>query len=114
MSSFDFLWQLLESHGVIPNKRTEAAELWNKYDLQQQRYIYRSIRDRLRAGKFVNYNPVLAIKANAPKAKKSIILSFADYYRTFGTTEEQDGWKRSSSPTNKKPFTSKISLYKFW
>ena len=102
MSSFDFLWQLLESHGVIPNKRTEAAELWNKYDLQQQRYIYRSIRDRLRAGKFVNYNPVLAIKANAPKAKKSIILSFADYYRTFGTTEEQDGWKKIFLPDQQK------------
>ena len=102
MSSFDFLWQLLESHGVIPNKRAEAAELWNKYDLQQQRYIYRSIRDRLRDGKFVNYNPVLAIIANAPKVKKSIILSYADYYRTFGTTEEQDGWKKKYLPDQQK------------
>ena len=70
MSTFDYLWQLLESHGVIPDKKVAAEELWNKYNLQEQRYIYRSIRDRIHTGKFVNYNPVLAIIANAPKVKQ--------------------------------------------
>jgi len=102
MESFDFLWLMLEKHGVIPNKKAEAARLWNTYDLQQQRQIYRAIRERINAGKFVNYNPVLAITANAPKAKKTITLSYAEYYRAFGTTEEQAGWKKIFLPDQQK------------
>ena len=101
MESFDFLWLLLEHHGVIPNKKSEAAELWSKYTLQQQRYIYRSIRDRINAGKFVNYNPVLAIIANAPKAKKTEVLSMSEYFARYGTTSETDGWHMQNPTGNK-------------
>ena len=93
MSSFDFLWQLLENHGVVPSKKAECARLWDGYTLQQQRDIYRSIRDKLRAGKFVHYDPVRAVKENAPR-QLTTTLSFNDYYARFGTTEEQGGWKR--------------------
>ena len=93
MSSFDFLWQLLENHGVVPGKKAECARLWDSYTLQQQRDIYRSIRDKLRAGKFVHYDPVRAVKENAPR-QLTTTLSFNDYYARFGTTEEQGCWKR--------------------
>ena len=53
MNSFDFLWQLLEQHGVIPSKKQEAISLWNTLPLQQQRQIYRCIRDKIQAGKFL-------------------------------------------------------------
>ena len=101
MTSFDFLWQLFERHGVIERHKVEAAQLWDTFTLEQQRTIYRSIRDKIQAGKFVNYNPVLAIKENAPKCKPTQILSYADYYAKYGTTEEKDGWKMAN-PTGQK------------
>ena len=81
--TFVHMWNLLVSHGVVPDEIHEAEEEWNKYSLQQQRDIYRSIRDKIRAGKFVNYHPVLAIKENAPKAPRIIVISAAEYYRKW-------------------------------
>ena len=101
MTSFDFLWQLLEKHGVIPNKKEEALQLWNTFPLEKQRIIYRCIRDKLRQGKFVNYNPVIAIINNTPRAPKIQVLSFAEYYARYGTTEPRDGWKQANPTGNK-------------
>jgi len=67
MDSFNFLWQLLEAHGVVYKRKAEASRVWSGYTLDEQRAIYRSIRDKLRAGAFVNFYPDLAILENAPK-----------------------------------------------
>ena len=106
METFVFLWQLLESHGVVPGKQEECARLWATFSLEQQRHIYRAIRDKLRAGKFVHYNPVKAVQENAPKQR--LILSFNDYYRRFGTTDEQGGWRRQFLPEQQKTIYVKI------
>lgn len=98
MNSFDFLWQMLDKHGVIERHKGECFDLWNTLTLQQQRTIYRSIRDKIRAGKFVNYHPVKAVKDNMPQPPKLKTLSYADYYARYGTTEECDGWKRQFIP----------------
>ena len=99
MESFDFLWDLIANNGSVADKyKAECARVWNEYSLQQQREIYRSIRDKLRAGKFVNYNPVKAVKENAPKAPRTQTLTFKEYYARFGTTAEQDGW-HMTNPT---------------
>ena len=47
---------------------------------------------------FVHYNPVKAIRENVPKERRQQQLSFDDYYRTYGTTEEVDGWRRVFLP----------------
>jgi hypothetical protein len=88
MSSFDFLWQLLDEHGVIPNLKAEALQLWNTFTLEERRAIYRAIREKLRAGKFVNFNPVKAIRDNAPKNQLPQSITLNEYYRRFGTTED--------------------------
>ena len=94
MSTFDFLWQLVANHGgVAENYKAELARVWAEYSLEEQRHIYRSIRD-----KFVNYNPVKAVRENAPKAKPPQILTFAEYYKRYGTTEESGGWVRKYLP----------------
>ena len=99
MSSFDFLWQLVQNHGSVAEfHKAELARVWDGYTLEQQRAIYRSIRDKLRADKFVNYNPVRAVQENAPRAKPPQVLTFADYYKRYGTTEECDGWMRKYLP----------------
>ena len=101
MNSFDFLWQMLDKHGVIERLKADCVRLWDTYTLEQQREIYSSIRAKLRAGKFVNYNPVKAVRDNAPKPKPSQILSYAEYYARFGTTAEQGGWKMTNPTGNK-------------
>ncbi len=101
MSSFDFLWQLVQNHGSVAEvHKAELARVWDGYTLEQQRAIYRSIRDKLRADKFVNYNPVRAVQENAPRAKPPQTLSFNDYYTRYGTTEECDGWKMTNPTGN--------------
>ena len=74
MSSFDYFWQLVEHHGNVAKfYKMEASRVWSEYTLEQQREIYRSIRDRLGAGKFVSFNPAKAIIENAPqKTKKEL------------------------------------------
>ena len=94
MNSFDFLWQLLDNHGVIENKKADCAQLWDTFSLQEQRLIYRSIRDALKAGKFVNYNPVKAVRDHAPKPKPQQVISFDTYYNRYHTSENRDGWER--------------------
>jgi len=39
MGTFDFIWQLLESHGVVPSRKSEAAQLW-AFLPDQQKTIY--------------------------------------------------------------------------
>ena len=102
METFGFLWQLLESHGVVPSRKQECAQLWATFTLEQQRHIYRSIRDKIRAGKFVHYNPVLAVRENAPKAPRIQVISADEYYRRYGTQTNQDGWVRTFLPEQQK------------
>ena len=94
MSSFDFLWKLLDEHGVIERYKGDCFDLWNTLTLDQQRATYRFIRDKIRAGRFVNYHPVKAVRDNIPKPPKYKVLSYADYYAIYRTDREKDGWRR--------------------
>ena len=69
--------------------------------LEQQRYIYRTIRDRKKESLFVDYNPLFAIRRFS-QPRKPQTLSFNDYYIKFGTTEEQNGWRRVFIPEKQK------------
>lgn len=66
-STFVHIWNLLVSHGVVPSEIHAAEEYWNGFTLDEQRAIYTAIRNKIRAGKFINYHPVYAIRDNAPK-----------------------------------------------
>ena len=92
MTSFDFLWKLLDEHGVIERYKGDCLDLWNTLTLDQQRATYRSIRNKLQAGKFVHYDPVKAIQDNVPKVQ---IISAEEYYRRYGTQANQEGWVRT-------------------
>lgn len=97
MTSFDFLWKLLDSHGVVESKKCECAQLWDTFSAEQQQQIYNKISNKIRAGKYVDYNPYKAVRDNAPR-QQTLTLSFAEYYAKYGTTEPQDGW-RMENPT---------------
>ena len=91
--TFVHICQLLTQHGIVPSEIHDAEEEWNKYSLQQQRIIYRTIRDKIRAGKFVNYHPVPNTIAN-----------------TARRLTKTDGYG-NSFPTNRKPsITNKFNF----
>ena len=61
-SSFDYMWELLNPPREFHNMRAKCeATLWNRLTIHMQRRIYRSIRDRKRAGTPVDKNPWYAI-----------------------------------------------------
>jgi hypothetical protein len=95
MDSFGWIWQLLAPQGEFCRRMGACRRLWDSFDLEKQRAIYRTIRDKLAAGEFVSENPYYAIYDNAypPRKKQQRVMSYADYYAKYGTTEERDGWK---------------------
>jgi hypothetical protein len=91
---FNALWPLLYDHGASARKEEGTRRYWATLSPEQQRYVYTTISTKLREDKFVQYDPIRAIKENLPKVKKQKqILSFDAYYDIYHTTEERDGWK---------------------
>ena len=82
MKTFIDIWQLLSPKAEYVN---------NIFDL---------ISDKLSKGKFVDYNPLFAIKNHIVQKHSRQTLSFNDYYAKYGTTEERDGWKMTNPTGN--------------
>lgn len=99
---FSHIWDLLVSHGVVPSEKLLAQSVWNTYNLDQKRAIYRAIRDKIRAGKFVNYHPHIAIRDNAPKPPKYITIPAEKYYAMYNTQKNCGGWVRTFLPDQHK------------
>ena len=108
MTSFDYLWALLEPKKEYEPVRNQCLRLWETFTLEQQRSIYRTIRDRKKESLFVDYNPLFAIRRFSQPPKPQT-LSFNDYYTKFGTTEERDGWRRVFLPEKQKTIYIKNS-----
>ena len=108
MTSFDYLWELLEPKKEYEPVRNQCLRLWETFTLEQQRAIYRTIRDRKKESLFVDYNPLFAIRRFSQPPKPQT-LSFNDYYTKFGTTEERDGWRRVFLPEKQKTIYVKKS-----
>ena len=97
MTSFEYLWELLEPKKEYEPVRNRCLLLWNTFTVEQQRAIYNIIRKRKKEHLFVDYNPLFAIERFSKLPQKQT-LSFNDYYLKFGTTEEQNGWRRVFLP----------------
>ena len=101
MKTIDDIWQLLNPQGEFKRRRGACERIWQGYGQARQEEIYSIIEGKLQRGEFVNENPYFAIEDNAKQRQRQQILSYADYYAKFGTTEEQDGWKMAN-PTGEK------------
>lgn len=96
---FDKISELLEKNGnVFWKYKDEAARAWSKYTIEEKRYIYSTIRKKINNGYFVSYLPHKAIDENAPRSSRHQVMSYDEYYKKYGTTEEVDGWKRVYKP----------------
>ncbi len=94
MSTFNYIWALLEPDPAYEPVKKRCQKLWDSFPLEKQRMIYKAIRNKKKERKFIDFNPLFAIQKNAnPPRPKPQKLSFAQYYERFGTTEEQGGWK---------------------
>ena len=99
--NFELLWQLLYEHGASSKKEEGTRRFWDTLTPEQQQQVFTTISTKLREDKFVQYDPIRAIKENMPKAKPSEVLSYQQYYARYGTTAERDGWKMAN-PTGQK------------
>ena len=93
MYTFYEIWTVLEPKTEYANLINKCKELWESFPPEKQQEVFLKIEKKKLEKKFVDYNPLLAIRNNSiehPKTQQT--LSFAEYYARFGTTEEQGGW----------------------
>jgi len=93
MKTFEELMQLLQPKSDYDQLRKRCRNLWNSYSPEKQDLVFRRIEEKKKRKEFVDFNPLFAIEKNSAPACQQT-LTYADYYRQYGTTEEKDGWKR--------------------
>ena len=93
MNSFDYLWELLSPKAEYANRKHACYEMWFSYTEQQRLMVFNNIKDKMKKGKFVDYNPYFAIQKNLLQLSQRQQMTFDEYYRKFNTTLEQNGWK---------------------
>ena len=102
MITFSEIWTLLEPKAEYANLFSHCKQLWESFSSDKQQEIYLKIEQKKLEKKFVDYNPLLALRNNAIEhSKRRETMSYADYYARYGTTEERDGW-RMENPTGNK------------
>ena len=102
MYSFYEIWTLLEPKTEYANLINKCKELWESFSPEKQQEIFLKIEKKKLEKKFVDYNPLLAIRNNSiERSKPQQTLSYADYYACYGTTEPRDGWQMANPTGNK-------------
>jgi len=94
MITFFEIWTILEPKAEYANLFRHCKQLWDSWSSEKQEEVFLKIEKKKTERKFVDYNPLLALRNNAserPKRKQT--MSYADYYAKYSTTEERDGWK---------------------
>ena len=64
MTSFDYLWQVLDPADSYPQVKDTCRKIWDAQPLQRQRIIYATIKQKLRDGDKVHPNPKFALEDN--------------------------------------------------
>ena len=103
-TSFISMWALLKPQGEYKRRRRGCERLWESYDEATRQQVYDTIYAAKQRGDRINPNPYFAIEDVVLEQKRKQppqILSYADYYKRYGTTEERDGWKMEN-PTGRK------------
>ncbi len=91
---FETTWDALVENGSSRRNREATKRFWDTLSADQQSRAYERITRKVREGRFVQYDPIRAIKENIRNIPGTETqLSYNDYYARYGTTEEQAGWK---------------------
>ena len=62
---FETVWQALVDHGTSKRNHDAAERFWNTLTPKQKDQVYRNIPQKVKEGKFVQYDPIRAIKENS-------------------------------------------------
>ena len=102
IDTFNWLWLILQPKAEYNNRERACRREWEKLTLDKQREVYRRIRDKRRAGEFVNENPLFALMDNLnPPAPRQEVMTYGEYYATYRTTEPTDGWQMRKDAAGK-------------
>lgn len=99
MKTFEQIISLLNPDEKYNPVLQQCQQLWESFSSEKQDFVFAAIQEKKERKEFVDYNPLFALKRTY-RAPKPLILSYAEYYARYGTTEEQDGWKMAN-PTGK-------------
>ena len=79
MISFEDFWQLLYDHGSRNYYKNDTMARWNELPAEQQQSLYNRISEKIRAGKFVDYNPLEAIHDNLQRTNRPFLPPPTNY-----------------------------------
>ena len=96
MENFEVFWELFNPDPEFNNRHRACRLLWEQKGEQQQ-----AILEFLRSGKQRSSRNPYYFLADF-RVRPALQLSYADYYAKFGTTEEQNGWRREFLPEQQK------------
>ncbi len=106
------LWQLLQPSDTFDTRgRYERClQLWSRLDSAKRTRIYAQLAAKKSNGEFINPNPCFALddaiqadeQQQARTRPRRQTLSYDDYVKRYGTTEDRDGWKRRFIPEERR------------
>ena len=73
MISFEDFWRLLYEHGSRNYYKNETRTRWEALSEEQQQTLYDRISEKIRAGKYVDFNPLEAIHDNLPRTYRPFV-----------------------------------------
>ncbi len=79
MISFEDFWQLLYEHGSRNYYKNDTLTRWNELSAEQQQTLYERISEKIRTGKFVDYNPLEAIHDNLQRTYRALLPPPTNY-----------------------------------
>ena len=103
---FETVWQALVEHGSSRKNEEAVRRFWNTLTPKQQDLAYKNIPRKVKEGKFVQYDPIRAIKENSRKyllpeptnyngrslkpGVQYVIAKYNDEYGTYTLEEAQE------------------------
>ena len=88
MESFELFWDLFDPDPEFNNRRRACGALWEQKSEQQRQAIL----EFLRSGQPRNTRNPYYFLADF-RVRRAQKMSFNEYYKQYGTTEEREGWK---------------------
>lgn len=96
-TSFENFWELFNPDPEFANRRAATNLQWDLCPDAKKEAIIKALTDGKPKS---SRNPYFYVQDFRVRPKQ--ILSYADYYAKFGTTEEQGGWQRVFLPEQHK------------
>ena len=97
IDEFNCVWTLFAvDETLFPHRRACCLRLWHEMSQSKRTAI---IDDLQRNGAPKNRNPFFYLQDFGQVRQQT--LSYADYYKRYGTTEPRDGWQMANPTGNK-------------